>query len=573
MTATTVVAVSSLPLHTPQLSVLTTMTTTTAAARLSNFTIVSESAAGAALSSEPTPNKPFQNYSVFSLVMPIHLPTITNTGATQHTTNQRDLLHNFIPLTLPSRLVCTNSGHIKCLGHSTLCSTTIVNSQASNIMMHDITYVPSTSHTLISPQQLLDAGCQVTFDQQCGFLFYLDDKLHLFSYQSGNLYYFNITFTPADIATPHATLMAAASPLCLNLIHCWLGHVSEQQCHEFVWQSTNLSECEKCMALSSSLSPICDVCLAGKQTVSGISRVPCTNHSVQGAYPGDLLSLDLIGLMRHQLAGGHAYLLTVTDLYLCMHFVHLLPNKTSTTICAALQVIAASFPLAVHIHQVHLNNACKLNMLMGAWILDISAKREPTPPYTSEYNGVVEWFNCEVMMCVQCLLFDAPLPSEWWAEAACYACDVINLMPTWANPDSASLYLLWNGIAPLSRHICVFGAPGWMHLHTHEWHKISKQSVPVHFMSVVDYSLSTYWVYIVGQHCVIDTCNVVFDECCALCPPDDHPPPMHICVPLLLDDDNNTLATLSSPILGGDAITNTPTEAPTHVAHMMLQLW
>ncbi|ELR21517.1 uncharacterized protein ACA1_079700 [Acanthamoeba castellanii str. Neff] len=70
-----------------QLSVLATMTAAATAARLSDFAIVSESAAGAALSSEPTPNKPFQNYLVFSLVTPVHLPTITDTGAMQHTTN------------------------------------------------------------------------------------------------------------------------------------------------------------------------------------------------------------------------------------------------------------------------------------------------------------------------------------------------------------------------------------------------------------------------------------------------------------------------------------------------------
>jgi hypothetical protein len=179
----------------------------------------------------------------------------------------------------------------------------------------------------------------------------------------------------------------------------------------------------------------------------------------------------------------------------------------------------------------------------------------------SEYNSVIEWFNCEVMMRVWCLLFDARLPSEWWAEAAHYTCNIINLTPTWANLDSASLYLLWYGVAPPSRHIHMFGAPGQMRLHAHEQHKISKQSVPVHFMSVVDYLLSTYWVYIVGQRHVVDTRNVVFDERCVSCPPDDHPPPTHICVPLLLDDDDDTLATLSSPILGGDAIANTPADS------------
>jgi hypothetical protein len=244
-----------------------------------------------------------------------------------------------------------------------------------------------------------------------------------------------------------------------------------------------------------------------------------------------------------------------------MHFVRPLPNKTSTAIRAALQAIAASFPPAVRIHQVRLDNAHELNALMGAWILDISAKREPTPPYTSEYNGVIERFNREVMTRVRCLLFNAHLPSEWWAEAARYACDVINLTPTQANLDSASPYMLWNGIAPPSRHIRVFGAPGRMRLHAHERHKISEQSVPVRFMSVVDYSLSTYRVYIISQRHVVNTRNVVFNERCASRPPDDRPPPTHICVPLLPDDDDDTPATLSSPILGSDAIANTPADS------------
>ncbi len=97
-----------------------------------------------------------------------------------------------------------------------------------------------------------------------------------------------------------------------------------------------------------------------------------------------------------------------------------------------------------------------------------------------------------------------------------------------------------------------------MRLHVHKWHKISEQSVPVRFMSMVDYSLSTYQVYIVSQRRVVDTRNVVFNKHCVLCPPDDCPPPMHICVPLLPDDDDDTPATLSSLVLGSDEIADTP---------------
>jgi hypothetical protein len=37
------------------------------------------------------------------------------------------------------------------------------------------------------------------------------------------------------------------------------------------------------------------------------------NNTDQGCYPGDLISLDIVGPMHHCSAGGHIYLLTVMD--------------------------------------------------------------------------------------------------------------------------------------------------------------------------------------------------------------------------------------------------------------------
>jgi hypothetical protein len=184
MTAAAIMATATLPPHTPQSSVLAAMTTTTATARPRNFAIVSESVTGTTTAfSEPTPiNKPFPNYSVFSLVALVDLPTIANTGAMQHTTNRRDLLHDFIPLAMPLRLVCANGGYIECLGHGTLCGTTTVNGVPSSIVMCNIAFVPGVLHTLILPQQLLYSGCCIMFDQQNSFLFYLNEQLRLFSY-------------------------------------------------------------------------------------------------------------------------------------------------------------------------------------------------------------------------------------------------------------------------------------------------------------------------------------------------------------------------------------------------------
>jgi hypothetical protein len=286
MTAAAVAAASAMPAHALQSAIFAAMTAAAAAARLSDFAIISEpDAHGAAAVVAPAVapisiNKSHANYSVFSLVPTISLPTIADTGATQHTTNRHDLLHNFIPLAVPSCLVCANSGHIKCVGHSTLRSTTIVNGQQSGIVMCNVAYVPNASHTLILLQQLLDARCHIVFNQLHRFQFFLDDQLRLLSYRSGNLFYFNITFFAAALSVSlTAALSAFSSPLCINLIHHRLGHASEERCHEFVRQSADFNDQEKHKILSSSLTPLCRVCLTGKQTVCGISRQPHTNHA------------------------------------------------------------------------------------------------------------------------------------------------------------------------------------------------------------------------------------------------------------------------------------------------------
>jgi hypothetical protein len=161
---------------------------------------------------------------------------------------------------------------------------------------------------------------------------------------------------------------------------------------------------------------------------------------------------------------------------------------------------------------MHMDNTQELDSLVSAWILEMGGKQEPTPPYTSKYNSITEWFNREVMTHSRCLLFNASLPKMWWAEAARHTCDVINITPTCSNPGHTSPFQLQHGQPPPSQHLIVFGALGMMRLQNHERHKLSAQSTAVRFMGIVDYSSLTYRVYIVGQCWMIETCNVVFDE-------------------------------------------------------------
>lgn len=146
---------------------------------------------------------------------------------------------------------------------------TTIDGEPSTISIHSITYMPGTSYTLISPQQLLKTGCHVKFDQQHRFQFYLDNQLQLFTY---HLYDLPITFTPTPVTiSPAATTLSAYSPLlCMDLVHHQLSHTSKTQCHKFIRQSANFTKQEKRRILCSPLSPHCTICLLGKQAAQGM---------------------------------------------------------------------------------------------------------------------------------------------------------------------------------------------------------------------------------------------------------------------------------------------------------------
>jgi hypothetical protein len=269
MTAAAVAAASALNARTPDPSVLAAMAAAATAAHSSDFAVTNDRGSQAAWPIVPNEgaNKPVPHYA-FSLIPPIHLPTIANTGATQHTTNHCNLLHDYIPLAIPTQLVCANGAYIECMGHGTMQGNMDIDGWWSSVDIQNMAYIPRVSHTLISPQQLLDTGCHVVFDQQ-GFQFYFNRELHLFSYWSSNLFYFPITFIPVNKAIGAA--LSAMSSLNLDLVHRHLGHTSKERCCKFVWQSSDLSTTKKNTVLKTTLTSHCSVCLARKFTTCGIS--------------------------------------------------------------------------------------------------------------------------------------------------------------------------------------------------------------------------------------------------------------------------------------------------------------
>ncbi|XP_022843332.1 uncharacterized protein LOC111366879 [Olea europaea var. sylvestris] len=107
-------------------------------------------------------------------------------------------------------------------------------------------------------------------------------------------------------------------------------------------------------------------------------------------------------------------------------------------------------------------------------------------PYTPQQNGVVERKNRHVLDVVRTLLLDSHVPSTFWVEAVSTAVYLINRLPSQILRFDSPYYRLHNQ-HPTYHDLHTFGCICFVHLSSHERHKLSAQSVKCAFMG---YSVS-----------------------------------------------------------------------------------
>ena len=107
-------------------------------------------------------------------------------------------------------------------------------------------------------------------------------------------------------------------------------------------------------------------------------------------------------------------------------------------------------------------------------------------PYTPRQNGVVERKNRHLLDVVRSLLFESSVPSTFWVEALSTTVYLINRLPSHVL-DFASPYhrLYHHHLNYLDIH--TFGCIYFVHLPSHERHKLYAQYVKCAFMG---YSIS-----------------------------------------------------------------------------------
>ena len=102
-------------------------------------------------------------------------------------------------------------------------------------------------------------------------------------------------------------------------------------------------------------------------------------------------------------------------------------------------------------------------------------------PYTPQHNGVAERKNRHLLDMVRTLLLEASVPPRFWVEALSTSVYMINRLPSQQlNFDSPYFRLF--GMQPNYHMLHTFGCVFFVHLPSHERHKLTAQSVRCAFM-------------------------------------------------------------------------------------------
>ena len=133
--------------------------------------------------------------------------------------------------------------------------------------------------------------------------------------------------------------------------------------------------------------------------------------------------------------------------------------------------------------------------------------RHKTVCKTPLQNSVAERMNRTIMEKVRCMLSNANLPKSFWAEAASFACYLVNRSPSIAM-DKKTPQEVWYGTPSNYSDLKIFGCPAYAHVDNGKLEPRSMKCVFLGYKSGV----KGYKLWCLETKKLIISRDVIFDE-------------------------------------------------------------
>ena len=237
-----------------------------------------------------------------------------------------------------------------------------------------------------------------------------------------------------------------------KLWHMRLGHMSERG-------MTVLSKRGLLCGEQTTSLDFCEHCVLGKQCRVKFST---RTHSTKSTL--DYIHSDLWGPAQVPSKGGALYFLTFIDDYSRKVWVYFLKRKSDVFETFRKWKALVENQTGRKIKHLRTDNGLEFcGGDFNEFCANAGIVRHRTVRHTPQQNGVAERMNRTLLERARCMLSNAGMEKDFWAEAVNTACYLVNRSPSTAI-ECKTPFEMWSGKPCDYSNLKVFGCPAYYHV-------------------------------------------------------------------------------------------------------------
>ena len=372
-------------------------------------------------------------------------------------------------------------------------SISLKNHDGSTRVLTDVRYILKLEKNLISLGTLESKG--FTIIMQNGILKVVSEALVVMKgIRRNNLYLYQGSIT---VGTAAAVTEADKVAEMSRLWHMRLGHAGEKSLQTLAMQGL-LKGVKTCKM------DFCEQCVLGKQ-----KRVKFGTaiHNTEGIL--DYIHTNVWGPTKKASLGGKHYFVTFVDDFSRRVWVYTLKSKDEVFETFLVWKKMVENQTGRKIKVLRSDNGTEYrNDQFSYFCKNEGISRHFTVRDTPQQNGVAERMNRTLLEKVRCMLSNAGLGKQFWAEAVMYASHLINRLPSAALNGKTPLEV-WSG-KPINDYdtLHVFGSTAYYHVKESKLDPRAKKAL---FMGVTS-GVKGYRLWCLSSKKIISSRDVTFNE-------------------------------------------------------------
>lgn len=214
----------------------------------------------------------------------------------------------------------------------------------------------------------------------------------------------------------------------------------------------------------------CEICVLGKHT-----RLPFGKSSTKSTSVLELVHSDVCGPMQVSSLQASRYFVTFIDDFSKRVVVYGIETKSMVLKVFKDFRMKAENHTGKKIRTLRSDNGGEYcNGAMKDYLRSAGIVHQTTVPYNPEQNGVAERMNRTLVEKARCMLFDAKMPTKFWAEAVVTAAFITNRLPSQENKMSPEE--IWSKKRPELSGLRVFGCKAMALIPTQKRSKFDPKS-------------------------------------------------------------------------------------------------